>query len=205
MSESQEKVKIGKRLPQGLVDAGVLSEDGGAMRLGDFMEKSPERPVLFVFIRHFGCLGCSMHMQDLAPRVEELNDLGLNLVLVGNGEARHIAGFFQRYKLNRDHVNVVTDPSLKAYEAAGFKRSILRTLGFKGIFDQLKALVSGHSQDGIKGDNWQQGGAILVDSDDTVVFYHQNETVGDFVPTFKLVDACYSLLSRKDPLLSGSE
>lgn len=203
MSEKLAKVKIGEKLPQALEDVSVQTESGESVRLGDTGMGDEIAPRLFVFIRHFGCLGCSMHMQDLAPRVEELSELGLKLVLVGNGEAAHIKGFLQRFKLNRKHVEVVTDPSLKAYEEAGFKRAVLRTLGFRGMVDMFKALVSGHSQDGIKGDNWQQGGAILTDASGAVVYYHQNESVGDFAPTYQLVDACYSLLLRRDPLYSG--
>ena len=70
------------------------------------------------------------------------------------------------------------------------------------MYEMIKALLKGHTQDGIKGDNWQQGGAIVTDADGVVVFYHRNETVGDLPRSTELVDTIYFLLQSRDPLYS---
>lgn len=190
-------IQVGQPLPAGLLSSSVLLQDGTATPLESTVKA---KPTALVFIRHFGCLGCSVHMADLAPRVDELNKLGLDLVLIGNGAAHYIAGFMARYGLNEKLVTVVTDPSLKTHKAALLRRSWWATLGPKGIWDQVRALIGGHRQNHIQGDNWQQGGAILIDRDGKVVYYHRNETVSDHARTHELVDAIYKLLLKKDPL-----
>ncbi|MCZ6626185.1 MAG: peroxiredoxin-like (seleno)protein, partial [Deltaproteobacteria bacterium] len=61
----------------------VLKPDGTNVRLGDYWIK---RPTLLVFLRHFGCMGCSQHVNELSPRLLELYNLGMRTVFVGNGE-----------------------------------------------------------------------------------------------------------------------
>ena len=116
-------IQKGKPLPDNLLESSVKRQDGEVVSISSLVDK---RPTAFVFIRHFGCLGCALQMEDLAPRVDEITRLGLNLILIGNGNPEHIEGFLDRYNLKPEQLTVVTDPTLKAYENAGFKTS-----GFK--------------------------------------------------------------------------
>ena len=188
---------VGRPLPEQLLTSSVRTRDDAAIDLASTVKP---RPTALIFIRHFGCLGCSVHMAELAPRMEELHKLGLEVVLVGNGEPHYIDGFMDRFGLSEKLVTVVTDPSLKTHKAAMLRRSFWGTFGLKGIWDQMRALMSGHRQPRVEGDNWQQGGAILVDKHGVVVYYHRNETLGDHAPTTQLVDVIYKLLLDEDPL-----
>ena len=187
----------GRSLPDDLLGSSVQLRDGRSVELGSLIHAAP---TALVFIRHFGCLGCSVHMADLAPRLEEMKKLGLEVVLVGNGAPNFIEGFIERFRLDEKLVTITTDPSLKTHQAAQLKRSFWATLGPKGIVDQLRALLGGHRQNHIQGDNWQQGGAILLDGDGRVVYYHQNESVSDHASTSELVQGIYKLLLTRDPL-----
>ena len=190
-------IELGSSLPRELLASIVQTRDGQSVELGTLIQP---KPTALVFIRHFGCLGCSVHMNELSPRLEELHKLGLELVIVGNGAAGYVDGFIERYQLDEQLAAVVTDPTLKTHQAARLKRSVWATLGPKGILDQIRALLSGHSQNRIQGDNWQQGGAIVLDADGRVVYYHRNESVADHAPTHDLVQGIYRLLLPTDPL-----
>ena len=188
---------MGSSLPAALLASKVQTRDGQSVELGTLIEP---KPTALVFIRHFGCLGCSVHMTELSPRLEELHKLGLQLVIVGNGEAHYVDGFIERFRLDPRLATVVTDPTLETHRAAELKRSVWATLGPKGIIDQLRALLSGHSQNRIQGDNWQQGGAMVLDGEGRVVYFHRNESVTDHAPTRELVQGIYRLLLPTDPL-----
>lgn len=194
------EIETGRSLPEDLLASLVQTRDGRSVELGSLIEP---KPTAVVFIRHFGCLGCSVHMAELSPRLDELHELGLQLVIVGNGETRYMDGFMERFHLDDRLATVVTDPSLRTHQAAQLRRSFWATLGPKGILDQIRALLAGHSQNHVQGDNWQQGGAIVLDGDGSVTYYHRNETVSDHAPTSELVDGIYKLLMQRDPLYQG--
>lgn len=193
-------IEKGGPLPGDLLASLVQTRDGRSVELGALIQANP---TALVFIRHFGCLGCSVHMAELAPRLDELRKLGLRVVVVGNGALRYLEGFTERYHLDEKQVTVVTDPSLATHRAARLKRSFWATFGPKGLFDQIRALVRGHSQRGVQGDNWQQGGAILLDAEGRVTYYHRNDSVSDHAPTSELVDGIYKMLMRRSPLYQG--
>lgn len=191
------EIAKGRALPKRLLESMVRTRDDDSVALGSLVQR---KPTALVFIRHFGCLGCSVQMADLAPRLEEMHKLGLDVLIVGNGAPHFIEGFIERFGLDENLVTVVTDPTLQTHQAAELRRSFWSTLGPKGLLDQIRALIGGHSQNHIQGDNWQQGGAMLIDGDGNLVYYHVNESVTDHARSNELVDNIYGLLMQKDPL-----
>ena len=119
---------------------------------------------VLVFMRHFGCLCLSAQVTELAPRLFELHRLGLRTVFIGNGAPHFIDGFIERFGLNDKRVEIVTDPSLASFRAAGLLRSWWATYGPKGLWDTLQAAGSGHVNRRGEGDALQQGGTLLIDS-----------------------------------------
>src|SRR5512138_2809409 len=59
-------------------------------------------------------------------------------------------------------VAVLTDPSRKAYELAGLKRSRALTLSPAAAARWVRARLRGFRQGRTQGDAWQQGGALVV-------------------------------------------
>lgn len=101
------------------------------------------------------------------------------MVFVGNGAPMFIEGFVEREKLADQPITIVTDPSLKVFEAAELERSVLATVGPSAIKAAWRARKAGYRQPGIEGDKTQQGGMLLLDKGGAPLFYHRNEHLGD--------------------------
>jgi len=172
--------KVGNELPLALRDRQILDQDGQTLRLGDLWS---DEPVLLVFLRHFGCIGCSQHLHHMLPRLPEMERFGIRIVLIGNGNADYIEGFRERHGLSGYGLPVYTDPSLESHRAAGLVRSWWGAFGLPGLTGLLKGLYNGYSQGPIQGDPPQQSGAILVDGQLVVRYYYRARTLGDFPDT----------------------
>lgn len=179
-------LRPGDEVPAALADAEVLDGDGKPSRLGD---RWASGPAALIFLRHFACLACTEHVTLLAPRLHELTRLGLRVTYVGNGEPRYIAAFVERNAVDPEVVEVVTDPSLAAHQALELNRSFGATFGPRALLGLGRALVEGFRQSSIEGDNYQQGGVLVVDGDGRVAYLHQDRATGDHAPTGDVVDA----------------
>lgn len=149
---------------------------------------------MLVFLRHFGCIGCSQHVHELTPRLLELHRLGLRTIFVGNGEPRYIAGFIERHGLDDKKVEVLTDPTLQSFTAMGLVRSWGATLGPLAALGAVRAFFAGHRQTWLEGDARQQGGTLLVDETGNVAYYYCNKRLGDRAPMVTVVNVALRLL-----------
>jgi hypothetical protein len=181
-------------VPGELADGRVLDRDGHAHRLGEAWK---DGACLISFLRHFGCTGCSEHVEDLSPRLLELSALGVRAVFVGNGEPRFIEGFVERHALGDKHVEIFTDPTLAVFRAAGLLRSAWATFGPRGLADQLRGLSQGLGWGGMKGDQLQQGGSVLVDARGVVALYHRSESLGGHARAADLVEVAMRLAASQ--------
>ncbi len=179
-------VRVGDPVPAALADVEVFDATGTGTRLGDRFTTSP---AAVVFLRHFACLACTEHVVLLAPRLHELTRLGVRVVYVGNGEARYIEAFVQRNAIDTDAVEVVTDPSLAVHRALQLPRSFWATYGPRALLGLFRALFGGFRQSSIEGDNFQQGGLLVVDGDQRVAFLHRDQASGDHAPMGEVVEA----------------
>lgn len=194
-------MRAGERVPDRLASCTVLDRGGGPVPVSSLWEAGP---ALLVFLRHFGCIGCSEQVAGLAPRLTELAALGIRTVFIGNGEPRFIEHFIERFALSERKVEIYTNPDLAAYRAAGLRRSAWATIGPRGIWDALRAFGQGHVNRLGEGDNFQQGGAILIDRDGTVAWHHSSRSLGGHAPAVEIVDAAMRLsLSHLEPARQG--
>jgi len=185
--------------PPSLADAIVLDRAGQGRRLGSLWET---QPCVVVMLRHFGCIGCDVTVTELAPRLAELHAAGARTVLVGNGAPAAIDGFVERHALGDKPVDVVTDPTLAAFRAAGLVRSAWATFGPRAIVDYVRAMGAGFVPRKTAGDNLQQGGAVVVDAGGRVVFHHVSRSLGDHADGSDLVDAALGLAIGLAPAAS---
>jgi len=65
------------------------------------------------------------------------------------------------------------------YKAAGLKRGVMRTLDPRGALRGLKTLSKGIMQGRTQGDQWQQGGVVVIDTAGTVRWRHASARPGD--------------------------
>ena len=180
-------------MPVELSRAVVLNRAGQPAPLETYWANGP---ALVFFLRHFGCVGCSEQIAELSPRLPELALGGLRAVFVGNGAPAFIDGFLERTGLATRGVDVVTDPSLVAFRAAGLVRSRWGTIGFSGLRDLARAVGHGHLPRKAEGDLYQQGGSLLVDADGAIAYYHRSESLGDHPAPSDLIEAALCLLVK---------
>ena len=112
-------------------------------------------------------------MRDALPAIRRH---GAELVIVGNGRPEHAADFRDREKVKSP---LFVDPELRAYQAAGLKRSILSTLSPGVIGRGIRAFAAGKRQGATQGDPWQQGGVFVIRPGNTVDYAYVSQEAGD--------------------------
>ena len=151
----------------------VLDADGRTIELGSLWR---DHTAVLVFLRHFGCIHCRDHVVQLDKQLAQFRAKGAELYVIGNGSPSFIAGLREQTGWTGP---IYTDPSLAAYQAAQLKRGVLRTLDPRGYGKALRAMVGGQRQGRTQGDQWQQGGVLVVAPDGTVLYQQASERAGD--------------------------
>ena len=108
--------------------------------------------------------------------IEKIHGKGAELYVIGNGTPNFIAGFREQTKYEGP---IYVDPSLEVYKAAELKRGVTKTFSIKAAIPTLKAFADGARQGRTQGDNWQQGGVLVIAPDASVKWHHANEHSGD--------------------------
>ena len=168
----------------------LRSADGTELALGSLWT---DQPSALIFVRHFGCIGCSENISLLAPRLPELVKLGFRVAIIGCGAPLFISGFRERNRLLHLPIDVFSDEKLESYQQLQLAYGFRYGLGPRGIYEMAKAFVRGHRSSNIQGDPRQQAGALLIDQEGVVQFYHRNESLGDHVSPSALVKAALTL------------
>ena len=112
---------------------------------------------------------------QLHRRIDELQKAA-DVIVIGNGTPNFIEGFRETTGWRGP---IYTDPSLAAYKAAGLKRGVLRTLDPRGALRGIRTLSRGIMQGRTQGDQWQQGGVLVVAPGDDVLWSHASDGPGD--------------------------
>ena len=177
-------------IPETLSDCCVVNANGDEFTIGDLIN---QRVTLLLFVRHFGCIGCSESMGKITPRFKELNRLNVRILIIGCGASRFINGFMNRNRLYAEPVEVFTDDRLKAHQAAELYYGIWGGFGPRALIEMARAFVSGYVSGPVEGDFKQHAGAILVNSQGEVQLYHRNRSLGDHLNNQHLIDAALKL------------
>jgi peroxiredoxin len=186
MSELRE----GEPVPRAIAGAMVIGATGARVRLDSFWN---DRACVVLFLRHFGCIGCAQQVTELSPRLDEIDRAGVHVLLVGNGTPDQMAAFRERHALSDKKVELVTDPELVGYRAAGLERSIGSTLGPRSMLEHLRLWGTGLRGHRVAGDMTQQGGAMLVDAVGVVRLARRSHSIADHVAASDLVDLALRL------------
>ena len=127
-------------------------------------------------------------MTELRSRAAEFEKAGARLVIIGNGPPAMAKTFAERNQLPAG-MTLLTDPSRKAYQAAGLRRSMFLTIGPHAVIPYLRTLLRGFRQRRKAGDYWQQGGALVVAPGGKVLFRHVSWHPADQASPEKLLRA----------------
>ena len=151
----------------------VLDPDGHPVKLGSLWE---EKPVVLVFVRHFGRLFCREQVAQLRDAVKEIRALGSELVVVGNGRPEHADDFRKTENLA---FPLLVDQDMVAYRAAGLRRGLTKAVSLRMMKHAMRARRKGFTQKKTQGDPWQLGGTFVITPEGKVLFSHVSQEAGD--------------------------
>jgi hypothetical protein len=125
-------------------------------------ELSFDRPVLLVFLRHFGCTFCRETLSDIAAKREFLSEKRILPAFVHMVPEDQAGPEFTRYGV--EDLPRFSDPEKRLYSVFGLKPARWRQLlGLKvWVRGFLSAIVNGHGFSGPKGDPMQMPGVFLL-------------------------------------------
>jgi peroxiredoxin len=162
----------------------VETPDGATRPLGDVL--GGKRTVL-VFIRHYGCIFCREQVDRFKTALPHIHGRGYELIVIGQGRAAHARAF-----VDESHIDfpVYADSSLEAFQAAGLRRSVARTMLDPRVWWRaLGAIKDGFSVRRVAGDPWQNGGVFVIDGDGNERFRHISRFAGDHPPMDAVIGA----------------
>lgn len=97
----------------------------------------------------------------MRSRVKDFEAAGAKLAVIGSGWPAMARAFAEKAQLPAG-LRLLCDPKLESFKLAGLHRSALLTLNPVALLFWLRALLKGHRQGKQAGDNFQQGGALVV-------------------------------------------
>jgi len=150
-------------------------------------DMSKERPVMLVFLRHFGCIYCLEALDDLANLRKELVARNVQIVLTHLSEIDLAKSYLEKYGL--DDLEQISDPNCDLYAKFGLVKGKMGQLfGLKVWTRGFEQMTKGRMY-GIKqiGDGFQMPGLfILADGAVKNMFIHNS--IADKPNYLKLVD-----------------
>lgn len=129
---------------------------------------------------------CREQIAQLREVTQEIRDRGARILAIGNGKPQQAKSFAEERDLD---FPLYTDPGLRAYRAAGLRRTVSSTFNLGLVKHGVRAMKSGFRQGTVQGDPWQQGGAFVFAPGDRVLFEQRSDTAGDHVDPRELIDA----------------
>lgn len=122
---------------------------------------SEERPVLLVFLRHFGCTFCREAVCELEKVRPQIERLGTRLVFVHLSSEERAKKFFRPHRF--EDLPRFADPEGHLYEAFGLVRARWKQyLNPQSIARMLRAWAQGNIQGASDGDVERMPGVFLI-------------------------------------------
>ena len=177
----------------------VLSDaNANNHRIGDLIEG---QAALLLFIRHFGCIGCSENIASMSPRFSELDRLEVRTLVIGCGASNFIEGFIERHNLIESPAEFYSDATLASHKAAGLMYGLWGGFRPRALVEMGRAYVNGHVSGEHQGDIKQHAGAMFVDHQGRVKLHHRNKSLGDHVDPARVVDVALVEYALRNPEL----
>ena len=147
----------------------VVTLDTGESK--DLSEFYKEKPLILVFLRHFGCIFCREQIAELRQFKAE------NIVLVCMGRIQETQEFKRKMEIPQ---TMVSDPNKLLYEAFALRRgSFGQVLSPTLTRKSIRLLKGGHRMGMLKGDPWMLAGVFRIEPDGDVSFAHYATDISD--------------------------
>lgn len=96
----------------------------------NLLSLSFEKPILLVFLRHFGCVFCKEAMEDISKMRPEIEKMGFHLIFVHMASNKIAEDYFNNFNLKK--ALHVSDPTKQFYTAFGLRKgSVGQLYGLK--------------------------------------------------------------------------
>jgi peroxiredoxin len=179
-----DRLRTGDRFP----DLTLESLDG-PVRLS---ERWSERPLVVVFMRHFGCPFCREHLIQLGRHHDDILAAGAEVIAIFQYRAEPTASFCHSRGVPFECLG---DPRRAAYAAVGLDRGERREyLSLPLLGPLLRAARAGALPGKPDGDVSQRPGTFVVDRGGSVVLAHYNVMSPDNPPVSALLEALSGLV-----------
>jgi peroxiredoxin len=125
-------------------------------------ELSHEKPVLLVFLRHFGCIFCREALKDISSKRASFEEKGVQVVLVHMSDDKTAESYFKKYNL--EGITHIPDPQCKYYASFGLvKGSFNQLFGLKNWLRGVELTMKG-TPVSLKqiGDGFQMPGIFMI-------------------------------------------
>ncbi len=130
-------------------------------------EMALNKPVMLIFLRHFGCIFCKEALTDISMKREAIEAQGVDIVFVHMSVQEVAERYFNKFNLKG--VTHVSDPECKFYTAFGLLRGNFSQLfglrvWMRGFSVQVKGNLPEHSK--ALGDSFQMPGVFVIQGDE---------------------------------------
>ncbi len=142
---------------------------------GRLRDQLDDDSLLFVFLRHFGCIFCRETIADLRAKTESDPRFPRTLFFFQGGATEGRA-FMRRYWPT---ARAVADPEAQFYADFGIERgSLLQNLGPSVLRARKRAVAKGHTNGPRSGDIWRMPGVILTRGEE-ILWVHAVQHAAD--------------------------
>jgi len=159
-------------------------------------ELSLERPVLLIFLRHFGCTFCREALDDISKQRKAFAEKKVNIVLVHMTDDEVANKYFEKYELQG--ISHVSDPTCEYYKSFGLlKGNFHQLFGLQSWIRGFQAgLIEGHWVGYQQlGDGFQMPGAFAISNGEVVdAFVHK--IASDRPDYWKMMEHCEVVLKE---------
>ena len=155
----------------------VLDENNNEIVMSYFWKS---KPIVMIFVRHFGCIACRAHVDQIWNKRTELKKK-YNIIFIGNGKPEVIKMF--KEDVNAEDALIFTDPTLQVFDACGLKRSPLNLIDPRAVRKIVGLSMAGYKQgplDGRSGAHTQMGGVVAFKTSGSVAYHFISDYLGDF-------------------------
>jgi len=155
----------------------LLDEKNNEIPFVDLWKKGN---VIVVFVRHFGCISCRAHVDQIWNKRKDLRAKKNKIVFIGSGTPASLK-MFKSY-LDVKDATILTDPTLQTFEACGLLngfRFLMSPKSLKKMFQLQKQGYQNKVTDTGSGSHKQMGGVVAFKNPGVVLYHFASEHVGD--------------------------
>ncbi len=140
-----------------------------------------EKPMLLIFLRHFGCSFCREAIADVAKAMPELDRRGVRPVFVHMAQPERAQVFFARFRI--PEVERVSDPTMALYQSPVFR--LLKTLvlpeyfGMASIVKWIQRPLLRYGVGMARGEDKTQLPGVFFLRNRTIVKGYRHKTLAD--------------------------